>query len=107
MDNQSDAIPAAAERWLMQEPAGVSIWRRAGRTLRNFWLTAWRGRPETLYVERSLRLIEKGRLRETLGIEIQEEALTRSKSERWLDQLIGLGLRPDHLCVEYGCGSLW
>src|SRR4051812_28820004 len=95
MDNQNEAIPRAAQRWLMQEPAGVSIWRRAGRTLRNFWLTAWRGRPEELYTERSLRLIGKGKLRETLGVEVHDEALTRSKSERWLNQLIGLGLRPD------------
>jgi hypothetical protein len=38
---------------------------------------------------------------------VSDEAATRGISEQWLSQLIGLGLRPDHLCVEYGCGSLW
>jgi hypothetical protein len=48
-----------------------------------------------------------GRLRDTLGIQVRDEAATREKGELWLAQMIELGLRPDHLCVEYGCGSLW
>jgi hypothetical protein len=31
----------------------------------------------------------------------------RAAAERWLAVLVGLGLRPNDLCVEYGCGSLW
>lgn len=34
-------------------------------------------------------------------------ARTRRRAERWLAALVEVGLRPDHLCVEYGCGSLW
>jgi hypothetical protein len=107
MDNGSEAVSQAVERWLLDEPAVMSVWRRTGRTLRDLWLTAWRGRPEKLYTKRTLRLIASGKLRETLGLEVHDETLTRSKSELWLAQLIALGLRPDHLCVEYGCGSLW
>jgi cyclopropane fatty-acyl-phospholipid synthase-like methyltransferase len=43
----------------------------------------------------------------TLGPVIRDEVYTRAKAERWAQQMIDLGLKPDHLCIEYGCGSLW
>lgn len=48
-----------------------------------------------------------GDLTNTLGIRIRDEALVRAASEKWLANLVAVGLRDDHLCVEFGCGSLW
>jgi hypothetical protein len=43
----------------------------------------------------------------TLGPKIRDEAYTRRKAEAWAERMVGYGLKRDHLCVEYGCGSLW
>ena len=107
MDNGNGAVPRGAERWLETEAGVASSWRRLGEELRDFWLTIRRGRPEEQYAERTLRRMARGKLRDTLGLEVRDEAATRAKAERWLAQMIALGLRPGHLCVEYGCGSLW
>jgi cyclopropane fatty-acyl-phospholipid synthase-like methyltransferase len=84
-----------------------SLWHRAGLGLRDAWLNAVRGTPERRYAERTFQRMADGKLRDTLGVVVRDEAATRAQSERWLAQLIELGLEPDHLCVEYGCGSLW
>lgn len=62
--------------------------------------------------ERYLALMTKrlaaGQEHSTLGPVIRDEAYTRGKAEDWARQMIEIyGLKPDHLCVEYGCGSLW
>jgi len=61
--------------------------------------------------ERYLRYMKKklasGAKHSTLGTEIRDEAYTRGKAEDWARRMIEYGLKPDHLCVEYGCGSLW
>jgi hypothetical protein len=61
--------------------------------------------------ERYLRFMEKklaaGAEHSTLGAKIRDEAYTRAKAERWAKHMIDYGLKPEHLCVEYGCGSLW
>jgi hypothetical protein len=61
--------------------------------------------------ERYLRYMEKklasGAKHSTLGTEIRDEAYTRGKAEKWARRMIEYGLKPDHLCIEYGCGSLW
>jgi hypothetical protein len=61
--------------------------------------------------ERYLRYMEKklasGAKHSTLGTEIRDEAYTRDKAEKWARRMIEYGLKPDHLCIEYGCGSLW
>jgi hypothetical protein len=85
----------------------VSFFRRLKNALRDVWLTARRGLPEQRYAQRTLKRMADGKLRDTLGIEVRDEAATRRKAELWLEQMIDLGLRPEHLCVEYGCGSLW
>ena len=59
------------------------------------------------YRRRVLRRLAKGELHATLGNDVRDAEYTRSKAERWLTNLIELGLRPGDLCVEYGCGSLW
>jgi SAM-dependent methyltransferase len=107
MDNGNGATPRQAERWLSTETETSSPPRRLGERLRDLWLTIWRGRPEERYAKRTLRRMASGKLRDTLGLEVRDEAATRAKAERWLAQMIDLGLRPDHLCIEYGCGSLW
>jgi hypothetical protein len=61
--------------------------------------------------ERYLNLMTK-RLAEkwphsTLGPVIRDEDYTRDKAEEWAQRMVVYGLKPDHLCVEYGCGSLW
>ncbi|GAB2177825.1 hypothetical protein DLREEDagr8_33830 [Dongia sp. agr-C8] len=61
--------------------------------------------------ERYLRFMEKklaaGAEHSTLGAKIRDEAYTRAKAERWAQRMIEYGLQPGHLCIEYGCGSLW
>ena len=61
--------------------------------------------------ERYLRFMEKklggGAKHSTLGTNIRDEAYTRGKAESWAEHMIEYGLKPDHLCIEYGCGSLW
>lgn len=61
--------------------------------------------------ERYLAFMEKklasGAEHSTLGAKIRDEAYTRSKAEGWKKRMIEYGLKPEHLCVEYGCGSLW
>jgi hypothetical protein len=99
MDNGSEAGGV--------DTATASFWQRIGTRIRDAWLTARRGLPEQKYAERTLKRMAAGRLRDTLGIQVRDEAATREKGELWLAQMIELGLRPEHLCVEYGCGSLW
>jgi hypothetical protein len=108
MDNGNETAALPEEPLAAVEADGVaSPWRRAADTLRDLWLTARRGLPERRYAERTLKRIARGELRDTLGAEVRDEAATRKKAEQWLARLVEIGLRPDHLCVEYGCGSLW
>ena len=62
---------------------------------------------EERYLAAMQRKLASGAEHSTLGPVIRDEAYTRAKAERWLQRLIEFGLKPDHLCVEYGCGSLW
>ncbi len=106
LDRENEAMPRSAELCLSPE-TNYSAWDRAGDAIREIWLTLRRGRPEECYELRTLERLARGELIDTLGLDVRDEAATRRKSERWLAQLIALGLRPDHLCIEYGCGSLW
>ena len=100
------AEPDRAPWWTM-DPMSVSLWRRPVVLLRNTWFALTRARPERRYEQRILERMARGELIDTLGVEIRNEARTKALSERWLAELVKLGLRPEHLCVEYGCGSLW
>jgi hypothetical protein len=62
---------------------------------------------EERYLRYMTRKLASGAPHSTLGSTIRDEGYTRSKAEKWARRLIECGLRPDHLCVEYGCGSLW
>jgi hypothetical protein len=62
---------------------------------------------EERYVDFMRKKLASGQGHSTLGPVIRDEAYTRRKAERWSQQMIELGLKPDHLCIEYGCGSLW
>jgi len=59
------------------------------------------------YAHRWIRRLQGGRKHSTLGATVKDEAVTRHKAVRWLDYLVRLGLKPEHVCVEIGCGSLW
>jgi hypothetical protein len=104
-DSENEASTRAAEHYLSPEPVHPMPERFGA--LRDLWLTLLRGRAEERYEMRSLLRMARGERLDTLGLEVRDEGTTRRKSERWLTQLIALGLRPDHLCIEYGCGSLW
>jgi hypothetical protein len=106
MDNGNEAAIPGVKRWL-EEPARSSPWQRSQDLLRDLWLTVWRGRPEDRYAARTLERMAAGKLRDTIGLTVRNEEHTRAQAERWLAELCSLGLRPEHLCVEYGCGSLW
>jgi hypothetical protein len=88
-----------------QEPA--SLWRRSAIALRDIWYALTHERPERRYERRILKRMARGHLTNTLGVQIRDEAHIRAMAERWLGVLVELGLRPDDVCVEYGCGSLW
>lgn len=64
-------------------------------------------RDERRYARRWIRRLELGRRHSTLGNDIKDEAETRRKAEQWLEYMRGLGLKPEHACIEIGCGSLW
>jgi hypothetical protein len=89
------------------DPAPASLWHRSTTALRSIWRALQLRRPERRYERRILKRMERGDLTNTLGVQIRDEAHVRTMAERWLAELIKLGLGPDHLCVEYGCGSLW
>jgi hypothetical protein len=84
-------------------PGAPSLWRQTVTWLRS----PFQNPVEQRYVNNVLRKINRGVRHSTLGIEVRDEATTRAKAERWLKRMIDLGLKPNHLCVEYGCGSLW
>jgi len=81
--------------------------RRSATALLDVWYALTRARPERRYERRILKRMARGNLTNTLGVRIRDEPHTRAAAERWLAALVELGLRPDDLCVEYGCGSLW
>jgi hypothetical protein len=84
-------------------PPAPSPLRRAVTKLRRLF----RKSPEQQYVDNMLKKIARGAKHSTLGPQIRDEVYTRGKAERWAERLIEVGLKPQHLCVEYGCGSLW
>jgi hypothetical protein len=88
---------------IVARPASFSI-RKAIKRLR----ARLSGKPtEERYLAFMTRKLAAGAEHSTLGPVIRDEAYTRAKAERWAERMIEYGLRPDHLCVEYGCGSLW
>ncbi|HET6618405.1 MAG TPA: class I SAM-dependent methyltransferase [Dongiaceae bacterium] len=93
--------------WWAMDPESASLGRRSAMALLNVWHAFTRARPERRYERRILKRMARGDLTNTLGIRIRDEADIRAAAERWLAVLVELGLRPDDLCVEYGCGSLW
>jgi hypothetical protein len=104
-----DEMHVAPEPRLRQWQSGTlatGVGRIAAR-IRNAWHDATRGKPERRYERRVLDRLKAGDSHPTLGIEVRDAPYTRWKADRWLNNMIGLGLRPDDLCVEYGCGSLW
>jgi len=102
-------LPAPQNRvpWWAVDPESASRWRRSAIALRNIWYALVHGRPERRYERRVIRRMARGDLTNTLGVQILDEAQTRAAAEQWRATLVKLGLRPEHLCVEYGCGSLW
>lgn len=93
--------------WRPMAPEAVTIWGRSALSLRDAWNAVAREKPERRYERRILKRMARGALTNTLGVQIRDEPLVRQMAERWLGILIQLGLRPDDLCVEFGCGSLW
>ena len=62
---------------------------------------------EQRYLAFMARKLAAGAEHSTLGANIRDEAFTRGKAEDWFKRMVEHGLKPGHLCVEYGCGSLW
>ena len=76
----------------------------ARRTIDRLRGTERSGRNYAGYV---LAKLAQGQAHGTLGNKMADEEFTRASAARWLQLLKRLGLRPDMLCLEYGCGSLW
>lgn len=79
---------------------------RVWDSIRAFLLRLWL-RDERRYARRWILRLKLGRRHSTLGNDVKDEAETRRKAEQWLAYMRGLGLKPNHACVEIGCGSLW
>jgi hypothetical protein len=62
---------------------------------------------EERYIALLSKRIDAGWEHSTLGPSIRDEAYTRGKAEKWARRMVDYGLKRDHFCVEYGCGSLW
>jgi len=71
------------------------------------WYELTRDPAGRRYERRIMKRMARGELTNTLGVRIRDEAGIRADADRWLAELVKLGLRPGDLCVEYGCGSLW
>jgi hypothetical protein len=67
----------------------------------------FRKSAEERYLEAITAKIASGAKHSTLGENIRDESYTRAKAARWSQRMIEYGLKPTHLCIEYGCGSLW
>ena len=93
--------------WQTPNTDSPSPWRRGLIALNDAYRILTLNAVERRYQQRALGRLARGERLGTLGNRIQDEATTRERANQWLMQLIQLGLRPDHLCVEYGCGSLW
>jgi len=105
-----ERLPATARDlapWTVAEPDSLPLWRRSANALADLWRRFTRERPERSYERRILDRMARGKLTNTLGVQVRDEAHVRAMAGRWLAMLVGLGLRPDDVCVEYGCGSLW
>jgi cyclopropane fatty-acyl-phospholipid synthase-like methyltransferase len=69
--------------------------------------TLFRKPAEQRYLAVMTKRLAAGAEHSTLGPVIRDEAYTRAKAEHWAKHMIDFGLKPEHLCIEYGCGSLW
>lgn len=109
MNGPDRTLAEARDRapWPAMDPESFPVWRRSAIALRDVWYGITHERPERRYERRILRRMARGDLTNTLGVQVRDEALVRAAAERWLATMVELGLRPDDLCVEYGCGSLW
>lgn len=72
------------------------------------WLAAHPGGSYTrFYVEEVRRQIDAGMMKHSnLGLDVNTGAMKRS-AQRMLEEFKRAGCRPDHIVVDYGCGSLW
>ena len=87
----------------LAQPASSSL-QKAFNRVRDLF----RKPGEKRYLAAMKKKLAAGEGHSTLGPLIRDEAYTRGKAEDWAQQMIEIyGLKPDHLCVEYGCGSLW
>jgi hypothetical protein len=91
------AIPGAEKRAYRAEEAAYAAWR-----LRNPG-----GRRADFYTEIVSQGMQKqGASHPTLGAALQGGVPFDESGRHELDRLTGAGLRPEHVCVDYGCGSL-
>lgn len=88
-------------------PRHTSVGRRWAIALLNTWYALVHEGPERRYERRIRKRMACGDPTNTLGVQIRDEAHIRAMADQWLAELVNHGLRPEHLCVEYGCGSLW
>ena len=87
--------------------ASVSPWRNRLRSLRAYLRTWTMTSSERRYQQRVLKRLDSGQRLGTLGNQIEDEVNARERADQWLANMVALGLRPEHTCIEYGCGSLW
>lgn len=72
------------------------------------WLAANPGGTYSrFYSEEQRRRIDSGERHVTLGIASVDQAAVKARAQRVLSDLKRAGCRPDHVVVDYGCGSLW
>ena len=96
------------------DPGGTARLRDCGlllrSPLRNLGYAAWalrrRGSFADYYVHRTLATIGRDVPHYTLGAGLRQPETGRAVAESYLAVFRRYGLRPEHRCVEFGCGSL-
>ncbi len=93
--------------WLAQRRA----WRRRRRKRRKEYLR-WLadhagGSYAQFYVQETRRQIDAGMMTQgNIGLDVDVDRMKR-RAQRLLEAFQRAGCRPQHVVVDYGCGSLW
>lgn len=59
------------------------------------------------YAADARRRIDAGDAHATLGVASVDRAAVTARAQRILENFKAAGCRPEHVVVDYGCGSLW
>ena len=93
--------------WLARRRDWRRRWRRRKKKYAR-WLAAHPGASYAqFYVEETRRQIDAGMMTySNIGLDV-DSARLKIRAQRILEQFKRVGCQPQHVVVDYGCGSLW